>query len=59
MDFIASLTEDQGCNAIFTCVDKLTKLINTGKDGIAAYAPHTLSHGGRVAICRVDREAFL
>ena len=27
MDFITSLPEDQGCNAIFTCIDKLTKLV--------------------------------
>ena len=27
MDFITSLPEDQGCNAIFTCVDKLTKFV--------------------------------
>ena len=27
MDFIKSLPEDQGCNTIFTCIDKLTKLV--------------------------------
>ena len=27
VDFITSLPKDQGCNAIFTCVDKLTKLV--------------------------------
>ena len=27
MDFITSLPEDQGSNAIFTCIDKLTKLV--------------------------------
>ena len=27
MDFITSLTEDQGFNAIFTCIDKLMKLV--------------------------------
>ena len=27
MDFITSLPKDQGSNAIFTCVDKLTKLV--------------------------------
>ena len=27
MDFITSLPEVDGCNAIFTCVDRLTKLV--------------------------------
>ena len=27
MDFITSLPKYQGCNAIFTCIDKLTKLV--------------------------------
>ena len=27
MDFITSLPKDQGCNAIFICIDKLTKLV--------------------------------
>ena len=27
MDFITSLPKDQGCNTIFTCIDKLTKLV--------------------------------
>ena len=27
MDFITSLPKDQGSNAIFTCIDKLTKLV--------------------------------
>ena len=28
MDFITSLTEDQGSNAIFTCIEKLMKLVH-------------------------------
>ena len=27
MDFITSLPKDQGCNAIFTCIAKLMKLV--------------------------------
>ena len=28
MDFITSLPKDQGSNAIFTCIDNLTKLVH-------------------------------
>ena len=28
MDFITNLPKDQGCNAIFTCIDKVTKLVH-------------------------------
>ena len=28
MDILMSLPKDQGCNAIFTCFDKLTKLVH-------------------------------
>ena len=49
MDFITSLPEDQGCNAIFTCIDKLTKLVRL--------TPCRMGEG--LLSCRVDREALL